>query len=72
MPDGGDYHAFNSTKGDTGGSGGGSGINGPGWVVIVIVAILLISMIADGTSWDAIDSLLGIGLLVFLLAKALG
>lgn len=74
MPDLGDFHAFNSTKGDSGGGGGkgGGGINGPGWVVIVIVVILLISMLADGTSWDAIDSLLGIGFLVFLFAKSLG
>ena len=35
-------------------------------IVIVIVAILLISFIADGASWDAIDTLLGLGLLAFL------
>jgi len=69
-----DYHAFNSTKGDGGsGSGkGGGGINGPGWFVIVVVLIMLISFLADGASWDAIDSLLGIGFLVFLFAKSLG
>jgi len=32
----------------------------------VIVIILLISFIADGASWDAIDTLLGLGLLAFL------
>ena len=37
-----------------------------GWIVIVIVVILLISFIADGASWDAIDTLLGLGLLAFL------
>lgn len=68
-----DYHAFNSTKGDGGsGSGKGGGINGPGWFVIVVVLIMLISFLADGASWDAIDSLLGIGFLVFLFAKSLG
>ena len=54
MPDRSDYHAFNNTKEDSSGNGGGSGINGYGWVVIGIVAILLIYMIADGTSWDAL------------------
>lgn len=39
---------------------------GWGWGVIVIVAIMLIYFIADGASWDAIDSLLGLGLLAFL------
>lgn len=39
---------------------------GLGWVVIVIVAIMLIFFIADGTSWDAIDTLLGLGFLAFL------
>ncbi len=39
---------------------------GWGWGVIVIVAIMLISFIADGASWEAIDTLLGLGLLAFL------
>ena len=68
MPDMNDYHAFKSTSGGSGGSssgGGGKGF-GCGWMVIVIVAILLISFIADGASWDAIDTLLGLGLLAFL------
>lgn len=51
----------------TGGSNknGGAGF-GCGWVVIVLVVIMLIFFIADGASWDAIDSLLGLGLLAFL------
>ena len=62
-----DYHAFKSTSGGSGGSGGGGGKGfGCGWIVVVIVAILLISFIADGASWDAIDTLLGLGLLAFL------
>lgn len=62
-----DYHAFKSTSG---GSGGGSGF-GCGWVVIVIVVIALISFIADGASWDAIEGLLTWGLIVFLFARTL-
>lgn len=69
MPDMNDYHAFKSTSGgsDSGGSGdnGGRGF-GCGWIVIVIIVIMLISFIADGASWDAIDTLLGLGFLAFL------
>lgn len=39
---------------------------GWGWGVIVVVVIMLIFFIADGASWDAIDTLLGLGLLAFL------
>ena len=39
---------------------------GWGWGVIVIVVIMLIFFIADGASWDAIETLLGFGLLAFL------
>lgn len=72
-----DYHAFKSTSGGNGGgsgSGGGKGSGGGfgcGWVVIVIVVIMLISFIADGASWDAIDTLLGLGLIAFFVARAL-
>ncbi len=59
-----DYHAFKSTSGGSGGSGG-KGF-GCGWIVIVIVVVLLIYFIANGASWDAIDTLLGLGLLAFL------
>lgn len=41
-------------------------IHGLGLVVIVIVAILLIYFIASGGGWDAIDTLLALGFLVFL------
>ena len=63
-----DYHAFKSTSGGSGGGSGGGGGKGfgCGWIVIVIVAILLISFFADGASWDAIETLLGLGLLAFL------
>lgn len=39
---------------------------GWGWGVIVVVVIMLIFFIADGASWDAIDTLLGLGFLAFL------
>ena len=66
MPDINDYHAFKSTSGGSGGSSGGGKGFGCGWIVIVIVVLMLIFFIADGTSWDAIDTLLGLGLLAFL------
>ena len=71
MPDMNDFHAFKSTScGDDGGSNGGGGGKwdfGCGWVVIVIVAYMLIHFIFSGASWDAIDTLLGLGFLAFLL-----
>lgn len=71
MPDMNDFHAFKSTSGGSGGgSGGGNGF-GCGWVVIVIVVIMLIFFIADDASWDAIDTLLGLGFIAFLIARSL-
>lgn len=71
MPDMNDYHSFKSTSGDNNsGSGGGHGF-GLGWVVIVIVTVLLLFFIADGASWEAIDCLLGFGLLAFIFARFL-
>lgn len=75
MPDMNDYHAYKSTSGgsDGGSSGGGGGGFGCAtWVVIVIVVFFLISFIADGASWDAIDTLLGFGLLIFLFVRWMG
>lgn len=67
MPNLNDYHAYKSTQGGSGGSSGGSnGPNGGGWIVIVIVALLLIYFVFSGASWDAIDSLLGLGFLAYL------
>ena len=67
MPDMNDYHAFKSTtEGSSGGTGGGLGCGG---FVLVILAIMLIYFIATGVSWDGIDSLLGIGFLVFLFVR---
>ena len=67
MPNLNDYHAYKSTQGGSGGSrGGNNGPNGGGWIVIVIVALLLIYFVFSGASWDAIDSLLGLGFLAYL------
>ena len=52
-------------------SSGGDFDFGCGWIVIVIVAIMLICFICMGTSWDAIDTLLGLGFLAFLFARNL-
>ncbi len=69
MPDMNDYHAFKSTSGgSSSGSGGGGGL-GCGGFVLVILAIMLLYFIFTGSSWDAIDSLLGIGFLVFLVVR---
>ncbi len=73
MPDMNDYHAFKSTGGgtDSGSGESGGGGFGLGWVVIVIVVFLLISFIADGAGWEAIETLLALGFLAFLFAKSL-
>ena len=71
MPNMDDYHAYKSTSEESGGSNG-KGSNGGlgcGWVIIVVVVVLLISFISDGASWDAIDTLLGFGLLAFLFVR---
>ena len=71
MPDTNEYHAFKSTSGGSSGSGSGGTGFGCGWVVIVSIVLMLIFFIADGASWDAIDTLLGLGFLAFLFAKSL-
>ena len=59
-----DYHAYKSTSTNSSRSGNSSSCGGK--FVLVILAILFIYFISQGASWDAIDSLLGIGFLVFL------
>jgi len=64
-----DYKVSGSDKGGGGNhkpSGGGFGCGG---IVIVIVAIMLLYFIFSGASWDAIDTLLGLGFLAFLFAR---
>lgn len=69
-----DYHSFKSTSGgsDGGNNGGGGGFGCATWIVIVVVALFLIFFITDGASWEAIDTLLGIGLLIFLFVRWMG
>ena len=71
MPDLNDFHAFKSTSGGSGGKGssGGGGIGCAAWIVIGIVVFMLISFLADGASWKAIETLLAFGLIAFLLAR---
>lgn len=71
MPNSNDYHAFKNTNGGTGGNGGsgGTGIGCAAWIVIGLVVFLLISFIADGASWEAIETLLAFGIIAFLLAR---
>ena len=71
MPDLNDFHAYKSTSGGTGGTGGsgGGGIGCAAWIVIAIVVFMLISFLADGASWEAIETLLAFGLIAFLLAR---
>ena len=69
MSDINNYHAYESTTGGNGGSSGNGSGFGCGWIVIVIVAFMLVSFIADGASIDAIDSLLGIGFLAFIVVR---
>ena len=71
MPNSNDYHAYKNTNGSTCGNGGsgGTGIGCAAWIVIGLVVFLLISFIADGASWEAIETLLAFGIIAFLLAR---
>lgn len=71
MPDLNDFHAYKSTSGGTGGTGGsgGGGIGCAAWIVIGIVGFMLIFFLADGASWEAIETLLTFGIIAFLLAR---
>lgn len=63
-----DFHAYKSTSGGSGGNSGGGGF-GCGLAVIVVVIVVLLFFIFSGASWDAIDTLLGLGFLVFLFVR---
>ena len=71
MPNLNDFHAYKSTSGGTGGTGGSGGgrIGCAAWIVIGIVVFMLISFLADGASWETIETLLAFGLIAFLLAR---
>ena len=67
-----DMKVSSDSDGEFKNSGNRSGNNkgfGCGWIAIVVVVIMLIFFIADGASWDAIDSLLGLGFLAFLFLR---
>ena len=67
-----DFHAFKSTGGCSDGSSGGGGRGfGCGGIVVVFVILLLLFFVVSGASWDAIDTLLGLGFLAFLFARKL-
>ena len=62
-----EYHKFKSTTNENGsGRGSGNGPSGAGWVVIIIVGCFFIHFLFSGASWDAIDTLLGLGLIAYL------
>lgn len=64
-----DYKISNSDSDDNMHKHSGGTELGCGWGVIVIVAIMLIYFIFNGASFEAIDTLLGLGFLAFLFAK---
>ncbi len=68
MSDMDDFYIYKLTNSGSGGSGGGKGF-GCGWIVIVLVVILLLFFLAGGAGWDAIESLLAVGLLAFLVFR---
>ena len=73
MPDLNDFYAYKSTSGNSGGGNGnksGNNIGCAGWIVIAVVLYMLIFFISNGASFDAIDTLLGLGFLAFLFARA--
>lgn len=65
MPDLKDYHAYKSTKGSSGGAGGFGG----GKVIVAIVVIMLICFLFSGAGWEAIETLLALGLIAYLLFR---
>ncbi len=65
MPNMDDFHAYKSTNGGNGGNGGSGGFC-CGGAVIAAVIVMLICFIANGESWDAIETLLGLGFIAFL------
>ncbi|MBE6886169.1 MAG: hypothetical protein IJY82_05085 [Oscillospiraceae bacterium] len=71
MPNLDDFHAFQSTSGNSG-SGGGSGKGfGCGWVVIVVVVVMILFFVVQGTSWAALETLLALGIIAFFFARLL-
>ena len=64
--DSGEYNKYQNTSG---GSGGGRELGCGGLIGIVIVVILVISFIANGASWEAIETLLAFVIIAFMIFK---
>ena len=64
-----EFHKFKSTTGgsNNGGGSGGKGPSGAGWVVIVIVGYFFLHFLFSGASWEAIETLLALGIIAYLL-----
>jgi len=63
-----EYHKFKSTTGgsNNGGGSGGKGPSGAGWVVIIIVGYFFLHFLFSGASWEAIETLLALGIIAYL------
>lgn len=64
-----EYHKFKSTSGGSGNGFGGSsknGSSGAGWVIIIIVGYFFLNFLFSGASWEAIETLLALGILAYL------
>ena len=66
MPNLNDYHRYKNTGGGGSNNGGGSG--GGGWIIAIVV-FFLISFIFGGASWAAIETLLALGFIAYLVFK---
>ena len=63
-----EFHKFKSTSGSSnnGGGSGGKGPSGAGWVVIIIVGYFFLHFLFSGASWEAIETLLALGIIAYL------
>ena len=64
-----EFHKYKSTTSSDGNNSGNVSGNRPsvaGWVVIIVVGFFFLYFLFSGASWDAIDTLLGLGLIVYL------
>lgn len=63
-----EFHKFKSTTGgsNNGGGSGGKGPSGAGWVVIIIVGYFFLHFLFSGASWEAIETLLALGIIAYL------
>lgn len=64
--DSGEYNKYQNTSGS---SGGGRGLGCGGLIGVAIVVILVISFIANGASWEAIETLLAFVIIAFMIFK---